>query len=239
MERIRILITGDDIDFAEHLRPTLSAEGYEVLIASGNDESLWFISEYHPDLILFSLDQANSNANDIEFCKEARYRSRCPIIVLSERNDDENWINVLTTCADNYLVKPFTNDWLLAVMRASLRLWLAYKKGKKIPDKKHNRKELVIENDAHKVHIRGERINLTPLEFTALLYLAKNDGRVISHEELMLAVWGTRNRVTSQLRSLIYQIRQKIEKDPTKPEYIITVPGFGYRLISKEPVEIN
>jgi len=74
------------------------------------------------------------------------------------------------------------------------------------------------------------------LEFAALFYLVKNDGRVISHEELILGVWGTANRVASQVRSLIYQVRQKIEQDHTKPEYIITVPGFGYRLNVKEPV---
>jgi two-component system KDP operon response regulator KdpE len=239
MEKTSILLAGDGFDSFGDLRNALTAEGYEVLIADDNGESIHLAAASYADLIILNLNHAHTNGKGAKICMEFRMRTKCPIIVLSEDYDDEDWIKLLNECADNYIVKPFSNEWLLAVVRTSLRLWLDYKHNRKIPNHDIDRYKLTINHDTREVRVQNRKVDLTRTEFDILYYLAKNDGRVISHEEMINVVWGDKGSKAGQLRSLIYQIRQKIEDDPKKPEFIITVPGFGYRLNSKEPVNIK
>jgi DNA-binding response OmpR family regulator len=239
MDETVILLAGDEPEVLNQVGDVLTQNGFETRIATSNNDLFVLIDRFSPDIVIYNLDEKNSREDGFETCLKIRKRTLCPIITLSEHNDDENWIRALTTCADNYLVKPFTNEWLLAVVRASLRLWMTYKKGRKTPDGTINCRDLSINPDLHRVKMRGEVVKLTPKEFDILYYLAKNQTRAISHEELVIAVWGDDHREPRQLRSFISQIRKKIEEDPSHPEYILTIPGFGYRLNVREMVRQN
>jgi len=239
MEQAKILLAGNDPDLLQRVGSLLAQKAHIPEIAHNDNDALVRVGRIAPDLVIYNLDEENSQEGGFETCMKIRKRTMCPIITLSVHHDDENWIKALTLCADNYLVKPFTDEWLLAVVNASLRLWLTYKKGRKIPDTAIQRGDLSIDPDRHKVTLHGEIVQLTPREFDILYYLAKNQGRSISHEELTLAVWGESHREPRQLRSFISQIRKKIEEVSSDPEYILTIPGFGYRLSTREPMGIN
>jgi two-component system KDP operon response regulator KdpE len=155
------------------------------------------------------------------------------MIVLSAIGSEKNKIKALDLGADDYLVLPFSMEEFLARVRVVLRRWLRYKSGTVNEDQLILVQDLLINLDSREVILRGERVHLTPKEYDLLTYLAKKMGKVITHRELLKAVWGEiYGGEREYIRVFISQLRRKIEDDPVRPKYILTEPGVGYRFLA-------
>ena len=156
------------------------------------------------------------------------------MIVLSTIGAEKLKIDAFDIGADDYLVMPFGMEEFLARVRASLRRWRLMKAGRTDENHLILSRDLLIDTDARQVRLRGENVKLTPREYDILIYLAQHAGKVISHRELLKAVWGNvYGEEREYLRVFISQLRRKIETDPLRPEYIVTEPGVGYRFMSE------
>jgi two-component system, OmpR family, KDP operon response regulator KdpE len=231
---IKILLIGDEPNILRTLRRNLIGRGYDVSIALDDLEAYDIASKIEPDLFVLNLDFTLVNVNGLEICARLRKMSESPMIVLSAMGSDNIKIQALDQGADDYLVMPFSMDEFLARVRSSLRRWLDFK----ISDVKSDRyiliRDLLIDTNARQVTIRKEPVRLTPTEYDLLIYLACRLDKVITHRELLHAVWGNEyGDEREYLRVFISQLRHKIEKDPLKPVYLLTEPGIGYRLASE------
>jgi two-component system KDP operon response regulator KdpE len=152
---------------------------------------------------------------------------------LSAIGSEKTKIDALDMGADDYLVLPFGMEEFLARVRASLRRWSLMNTGQIDQDRLILSRDLLIDTEAHQVRLRGKTVKLTPREYDILVYLARHAGKVVSHRELLKAVWGNvYGEEREYLRVFISQLRRKIEDDPIRPTYILTEPGVGYRFIS-------
>jgi two-component system KDP operon response regulator KdpE len=232
MSKIRILITGDEPVLLERIRQLLTSSDYEVEVAVDEKGASLYITQLNPDLIVLDVDFENTKINGFEVCKNLRRKTLCPIVALSLYENDENWIMALIKCADNYISRPFSNEYLLAVVHNSLRLWLAAKKRIKLPEQAIQHGDFFINPDTRRVTINSKHIHFTPTEFDLLYYLAMHYSRALSTQELIKVISRDGSRDTNNLRGFISKIRKKIENDPAKPQYILTINGFGYRFNS-------
>jgi two-component system KDP operon response regulator KdpE len=233
MKSINILLIGDEPNILRTLRRNLVSRGYDVSIAFDDNEAYEMTSMIHPDLFVLNLDFTMVKVDGLEICAKLRRLSQSPIMVLSAIGSEKIKIQALDLGADDYLVMPANMEEFLARVRSSLRRWLEFK-GETI---KQNHmlmyRDLFIDTNARQVTIRGDLVRLTPTEYELLLYLANRADKVITHRELLKAVWGTEyGDEREYLRVFISQLRRKIEDDPLTPEYIITEPGVGYRFVS-------
>jgi two-component system, OmpR family, KDP operon response regulator KdpE len=223
MSSARILIVDDEPQIRRVLRTTLSSQGYTVAEAKNGDEALEQIREERPDLIL--LDVNMPGRSGLEVCHEIRATSDIPIIMLTVRNTERDKVQALDAGADDYVVKPFGSEELLARIRAALRR--AAPSEAMPPFLSAN---LKIDFEKRAVTVRGQLVRLTPKEFELLRQLVANQGKALSHRRLLQAVWGPDyGDETEYLRVFINQLRKKIEPDPHHPCYIHTEPWIGYR----------
>lgn len=230
MENPRILLIGDEPNILRTLRRNLVSRGYQVNIALDDVEANQLADQYNPDLFIIILDFALADVDGLEICEEMRKKSHSPIIVLSSIGSESVKIQALDLGADDYLDMPFSMEEFLARVRVALRRWIAYSNNEPKNEGLIMEKDLLIDIDAMEVSVGGDSIHLTPTEFKLLRYLAENVGRVVPHRELLKAVWGeVYGDEREYLRVFVSQLRQKIEKDPVRPNYILTVPGVGYR----------
>lgn len=230
----KILLIGDEPNFLLTLRRNLLGRGYDVSIALDDQEANLMTASISPDLVVLNLDFTIIKADGLVICTEVRKLSLAPIIVLSTIGAEKVKIDALDLGADDYLVMPFDMDEFLARVRASLRRWSQTKTGSADENHLILSGDLFINTDARRVLLRGENIKLTPREYDILIYLAQHAGKVISHRELLKAVWGNvYGEEREYLRVFISQLRHKIETDPLRPEFIMTEPGVGYRFISE------
>jgi two-component system KDP operon response regulator KdpE len=161
----------------------------------------------------------------IEACREIRRSSDAPIIMLTVRKAERDKVLALDAGADDYVVKPFGMEELLARIRASLR---RYSPADKIPA--FESRDVTIDFESRRLTVRGSDIHLTPKEFDVLKFLVANQGKPLTHRRLLQAVWGPDyGEETENLRVVINQLRKKIESDPAQPKYILTEPWIGYR----------
>jgi two-component system KDP operon response regulator KdpE len=220
-----ILVVDDDVRELGLLRASLLAQGYEVRTAAIGDDALGQILQAAPDLILLNLAEPVSSGLDL--CLRIREVTLAPIIALSGVGAETDGVEALDRGADDFLTKPFNMNELLARVRATLRRSAA-------PADDHQvltAGELSIDTATRRVTISGTDLRLTPKEFEILAYLASNKGKVVTHRELLEAVWGPQaSEETGYLRVFINRLRRKIEPDPTRPTYILTVHWVGYRL---------
>ena len=223
MSSARILIVDDEPQIRRVLRTTLSSQGYTVAEAKNGDEALEQIREKRPDLIL--LDVNMPGRSGLEVCHEIRGTSDIPIIMLTVRNTERDKVQALDAGADDYVVKPFGSEELMARIRAALRRAAP---SEAMPP--FLSADLKIDFEKRAVTVRGHLMRLTPKEFELLRQLVANQGKALSHRRLLQAVWGPDyGDETEYLRVFINQLRKKIEPDPHHPCYIHTEPWVGYR----------
>jgi two-component system, OmpR family, KDP operon response regulator KdpE len=227
-DNLRILIVDDEIEIRRFLRATLSAHGNTVFEASCGEEALQLAANNRPDLLI--LDLGLPDMEGVEVTRRLREWSQMPIIILSVRNQEQDKIQALDTGADDYLTKPFGVGELLARIRVVMRR-IVTPEGNSM----YSLGNLLVDLARHKVTLSEREITLTPTEFDLIKVLAKNAGRVMTHKQLIHQVWGTAYEDEDRLlRVNIANLRRKLEINPSKPEYILTELGVGYRLKSLE-----
>jgi len=223
MNAATILVVDDEPQIRRVLRATLSTHGYEIAEAKTGEEALEWMRKELPDLVL--LDMNMPGMGGVEACREIRRASDAPIIMLTVRNSERDKVAALDAGADDYVVKPFGIEELLARIRAALR---RYAPGDALPP--FVSKDLSIDFDARQVSVRDRDVHLTPKEYDVLKHLVANQGKPLTHRRLLQAVWGPDyGDETESLRVVINQLRKKLEADPARPRYILTEPWVGYR----------
>jgi two-component system, OmpR family, KDP operon response regulator KdpE len=229
-----ILLIGDEPNILKTLRQNLTGRGYDVSLALDDAEACQMASTGDYDLYVLILDFQSSNVDGLAICASLRKLSQPPLIVLSSVGSEHTKIKALDLGADDYLVLPFNMEEFLARVRSALRRWMDYKAGASSQENLILIGALLIDKDAHQVSVNGGNIRLTPTEYEILLYLAQRMGKVVTHRELLRAVWGAQyGDEREYLRVFISQVRKKIETNPLKPQYILTEPGVGYRFTSE------
>jgi two-component system KDP operon response regulator KdpE len=218
-----ILVVDDEPQIRRVMRGTLCVHGYVITEASNGEEAIEAVRKHKPDLVL--LDVNMPGIGGIEAAKEIRRASDAPIIILTVRNAERDKVAALDAGADDYVVKPFGIEELLARIRAALR---RYSPGDSVPP--FVSKDVIIDFESREVTVRGKAVHLTPKEFDVLKHLVANQGKPLTHRRLLQSVWGPDyGEETENLRVVINQLRRKIEADPAKPKYILTEPWIGYR----------
>jgi two-component system KDP operon response regulator KdpE len=218
-----ILIVDDEPQIRRVMRTTLSSHDYPVIEAKSGEEALDLIRTEHADLII--LDVNLPGISGLETCREIRASSDVPIIMLTVRNSERDKVQALDAGADDYVVKPFGVEELMARIRAALR---RAGPGDAIPAFVSD--DLTIDFEKRAVTVQGAPVKLTPKEFELLRQLVANSGKSQAHRRLLQAVWGPDyGDETEYLRVFINQLRKKIEPDPQHPRYIHTEPWIGYR----------
>jgi two-component system KDP operon response regulator KdpE len=224
----RILIVDDEPQITRVLRTSISAHGYEVRVANEGQTALQIARDWPPDLMI--TDLAMPVMDGLELCRRFRQLSNAPIIVLSIKSEEQTKVQAFDAGADDYVTKPFGMNELLARMHANLRRAAQEQKSSGVIAEGDFR----IDAEAHKALIRGRELKLTPKEFDLLTYFAQNPRKVITHRELLAAVWGdTSTEQPEYLRVFIGQLRKKIEVGWSSPSYILTEPWVGYRFEPK------
>lgn len=230
MMTTNILLISDELNLLRTLRRNLLSRGYEVVVAWDEKDIFYFIGEQQVSLYVINLDFETTEINGLDVVRKIREHSNAPIIVLSTIGSENLKIQAMDLGADDYLVMPFGMGEFLARVRVALRRWLSQSAIVKTDNRVITSGKLFINVDARQVIINGETIHLTPLEYDLLYYLAKNQGKVIAHRELLREIWGPEyGNEREYLRVFISQIRKKVEPDPTRPAYILTEPRIGYR----------
>lgn len=223
----KALIIDDDVAFTRVIQLRLEQEGYEVIIADSGIEGLRQAYDGHPDLVI--LDVMMPGLDGWETCQRLREICDVPIIMLTAKDGKVDTVRGLELGADDYVTKPFSTEELVARMRALLRR--ARLPLSPHPPTVYADGELVVDFAKHRVMVRGKRVDLTPTEFRLLSCLARSPGRVIPHKTLLIRAWGPEYiGETQYLKLYIRYLREKIEKDPSKPQYILTEWGIGYYL---------
>jgi two-component system, OmpR family, KDP operon response regulator KdpE len=221
---LHVLVVDDERAIRRYLHAALNAQGYTVYEAGSAQEALNAVIANKPDLLI--LDLGLPDMDGVEVTRRLREWTQLPIIILSVREQEEDKIAALDAGADDYLTKPFSSGELMARMRVALRRSM------------QPTSEPVFEVDGlrvdlarRKVVANGNEVFLTPTEYDLLRVLVQNAGRVITHRQLLRLVWGLSYESEAHLlRVNMSNLRRKIEPDPTRPHYILTEPGVGYRL---------
>jgi DNA-binding response OmpR family regulator len=227
VDRERILIVEDDTSILKGLKMNLEVEGYDVLTAEDGEKGLSLAWEGKPDLVL--LDVMLPKMNGYEVCKEIRRRKiDVPIIMLSAKTSEIDKIMGLDLGADDYISKPFGLREVLARVNAALR---RRRERKAIPDELSFGKA-AIDFKAHKASHAGKVVSLTAKELDLLRLFAGNEGRVLSRETILDAVWGHDYEGTDRtVDNFINRLREKLEVTPDEPKHFLTVRGAGYRFV--------
>jgi two-component system KDP operon response regulator KdpE len=224
----KLLIIEDDVDLVRALELYLSRAGYSVITALNGLEGLQKLYNERPDIVL--LDIAMPKLDGWEVCRRIRDMSEIPIVVLSARTQEDERVKGLKLGADDYVIKPFSLKELEARLEAVLRRARAAK-----PTKDgiiFANQELVVDSERLTVTRDGKPVSLTPTELRLLLLLAENEGRALTHREILDKIWGAeyRNDV-DYVKLFVYRLRRKIEADPENPRYILSERGIGYRFV--------
>jgi len=231
MNKAEILIIDDEEQIRKMLEITLRTNNYTVTEAATGNDGLIRASNHPPDLIL--LDLGLPDKDGMMVLQELREWHTGPIIILSVQNNEQVIINALDKGANDYLSKPFRTGELLARIRSAIRSSVIEENDPII-----NSDDLLIDLLTRTVKKKGELVKLTNTEYSLLALFAKNDGKVLTHQYLLRAIWGPGFISQPQyLRVFIAQIRKKIEDDPNRPEYLLTESGVGYRFVSKHDQE--
>lgn len=220
----RVLVVDDDAALAEMLQIVLQASGYETAWVGRGDVAVAEFRRFRPDLVL--LDLMLPGRDGVDVCRELRTESDVPIVMLTAKSDTVDVVAGLEAGADDYVAKPFKTQELLARVKTRLRR-------ASVPEEDPSLLrigDITIDIAAHTVH-RGETpISLTPLEFDLLLALARKPRQAFTRELLLQEVWGYRHPGDTRLVNVhVQRLRSKIERDPERPEIIVTVRGIGYR----------
>ena len=221
----RVLVVDDEAAILRFLKPALEANGYEMFSTATVADAVKRIAADAPDLVLLDLGLADGDGKDV--IRRVREWSDVPIIVLSARDRETEKIDSLDLGADDYVNKPFNVGELMARMRTALR----HRMQRKAETPLLRVGDLEVDAVRHRVMRGPVELKLTPKEFELLSFLVRNAGRVVTHRQILVAVWGIAHASDTQyLRVYIDQLRQKIEDRVDDPQIILTEPGIGYRI---------
>lgn len=222
-----VLLIEDEPQMRRFLGGTLRAHEYQVVEAASAREGLAQAAGRNPEVIL--LDLGLPDLDGLEVTREIRKTGRTPIIVLSARGQEQDKVTALDLGADDYLTKPFGVPELLARIRVALRRMALPAAG--TPQPVFQTGEIRVDLERRQVFRGGEEAHLTPTEYKLLAALIRHAGMVVTHRQLLQEVWGTNYGEQSHyLRVYMAQLRHKLERDPTRPRFLTTEPGIGYRL---------
>ncbi len=221
---LRVLIVDDEQAIRRFLRVALASQGYTVFEAASGADALGDTSACRPDLIV--LDLGLPDIDGVEVTRLLRQWTQVPIVILSVRGSESDKIAALDAGADDYVTKPFSAGELLARLRAALRR-ASQPKGEPV----FTSGDLTVDLSRRTVTVENREVQLTPTEYDLLRVLVTQAGKVVTHHQLLRAVWGTGyEHEFHMLHVNISNLRHKIEHEPARPRFIITEPGVGYRL---------
>jgi len=230
-EKELILLIEDEPQMRRFLRITLESHGYRFVEAGTAQEGLMQASMRNPDVVL--LDLGLPDLDGLEVTERLREWTQTPIIVISAREQEHDKVKALDAGADDYLTKPFSAGELMARVRVALRHALRLRSGQNEPVFAHA--GLRVDLAARRVFVRDNEIHLTPIEYKLLTTLIRHAGKVVTHRQLLLEVWGPGQVSEVQyLRVYMTQLRHKLEADPARPRFLLNEPGVGYRLNADE-----
>ncbi len=225
-----ILVVEDEVPILRFLRAVLAAPAYKLIEAQTGREGLAMAGSHNPDLVL--LDLGLPDQDGLEVLQQLREWSRVPVIVVSARGHEKDKISALDSGADDYLTKPFNTGELQARIRVCLRRHLR-------GDSEHAEPVYIngglkVDHEKRRVFVDDKEVHLTPIEYKLLGEMIRHAGKVLTHNHLLKAVWGPSHADESHyLRIFVGQLRKKLERDTTQPQYILTETGIGYRLKSE------
>lgn len=225
----QILIIEDDSDTSEIVCMLLENAGYQAVAVESGSVGLNRIADSTPDLVLLDLNLPDIHGLDI--LKKVRAHSFLPMIVVSAYTQERDKVVALEAGADDYLAKPFSPDELVARVGALLRRvdWTPHVEPKLAV------RQLELDMPRRQATIRGKKLHLTPIEYGILVTLMRNPGQIVTHDDLLRAVWGEQYEGDySVLRVNISRLRQKLEDNPRHPTYVVTVPGQGYVMPTRQ-----
>ena len=230
MNKSKILVIEDDPAITNLIRTTLDTQDYQYHTARTGSAGLMDAVAYNADVII--LDLGLPDMDGVEIIRKIRGWSTVPIIVVSARSEDSDKVEALDAGADDYLTKPFSIDELLARLRAALRRRQLDDTGLAPQESVYRNGNLSIDYATGCVYRDDREIHLTPIEYKLLCVLAKNTGKVLTHNYILKEVWGNAfSADASSLRVFMATLRKKIEENPATPQYIQTHIGVGYRMI--------
>lgn len=217
-----MLVVDDDAALSEMLGIVLRGEGFEPVFCADGSTALAAFRESKPDLVL--LDLMLPGRDGVDVCRAIRAESGTPIVMLTAKSDTVDVVVGLESGADDYVVKPFKPKELIARIRARIR------RTDQAPAQVLVIGDLEIDVAGHTVHRDGQPLALTPLEFDLLVCLARKPGHVFTRETLLQEVWGYRHAADTRLVNVhVQRLRAKVERDPERPEIVLTVRGVGYK----------
>ncbi|MDF2484045.1 MAG: two component transcriptional regulator, winged helix family [Herbinix sp.] len=227
-----ILVVDDEKSIRSFLRISIEMQGYKCIDASDGSTALMLAISRNPEILI--LDLGLPDIDGIEVIKKLRMVSQIPIIIISARGHEREKIEALDAGADDYLTKPFSVPELLARIRVILR----HKTLQDITVEQESQafriRDLLIDTEKHRVWLTDQEIKLTPNEYKVLVLLAKNQGKVLTHRYIAENIYGGMlSNDTQSLRVCMGNLRRKLGEDPSKPQYIITEIGVGYRLVDE------
>ena len=224
----RILVVDDEPSIRRSLQVHLELKGYVVLTAQSGEKAAEHFYQYSPDIVI--ADLILPGLDGIELTRKIRETSSVPIIVISAMGEDQKKVQALELGADDYVTKPFNMEELVARIRALFRRTTKAHGNEPVIQKGH----LYINFERREVKVNGELVKLTPKEYDLLKYLSQNEGKVLTHRMILTALWGPAHEGQAQyLRVFVSQLRKKLGEDPTRPQFIQTDPGVGYRFASE------
>jgi len=229
----KVLIVDGDSAIRRDVRSACAQDGYQVLEADSGAEALRQIESVRPNLVL--LEVALPDASGFDVCRELRKKDTAvPVIMMSSRSDEIDAVVALEIGADDYVVKPLRLRELAARIAAHLRRMRL-----ESADAARNRlefRDLVIDVNERRIYRAGEEVELTHTEFDLLTFLASNAGKVLSREKILNSIWGYEYPIETRVIDVhIRNLRRKIEAQPSRPYYILAVPGIGYRFTNARP----
>ena len=224
----RILVADDAPEIRNLLRRSFAGQGHAVEVAEDGLEAVQKARAWAPELIV--LDLAMPRLGGLTACRQIREFSEAPIIVLSVMGEEHDKVRALDAGADDYVTKPFGMEELLARVRVALR-----RASGPPAARLFECDGLRVDLDARRVTVQGVDVHLTPIEYEVLSYLVVNAGRVLTHQLILSHAWGPEYATELQsLRSIVGQLRKKLDDDAARPHFIMTEPGVGYRLRSPD-----
>ena len=230
MNKAKILIVEDDAAISNLISTTLETQGYQHHVAKTGVAALLEAASYSPDVMI--LDLGLPDMDGVDIIRKVRGWSNMPIIIVSARSEDSDKVGALDAGADDYLTKPFSVEELLARLRVALRRVRYDSQRLKEESSIYVNGELKIDYAAGCVYVGEREVHLTPIEYKLLCLLAKNTGKVLTHNYILKEVWGNALASdTPSLRVFMATLRKKIEPVPSEPRYIQTHIGVGYRML--------
>jgi two-component system KDP operon response regulator KdpE len=222
MSALTLLVIDDEPQMRRFLRSSLASTGHKLIEAANGEAGLAEAASQHPDVIL--LDLGLPDVDGIEVTRRLREWTEAPIIILSARGQDQDKVAALDAGADDYLTKPFSLPELLARIRVAERH----------AEHRSDKKDAIFmlgDLASRVVTVAGAEVRLTPIEYRLLTTLVRKAGRVLTYQQLLKDVWGPRYATQKQyLHVYMGHLRNKLERDPAQPRFLVTEPGVGYRL---------